>query len=518
MAERRLTFSVKDDEEVVHQGEVVIVRAWRPDIELTPHVAFTIVLAQEPLTADNPPRTPNVVVCGPASALRLPASVAEATVAYETGAEPAAAPIRLSPRAMASYAEGALLAAQPLSTSTHEVFAEGAQPPRLHLLARDLLAAARHVEACWQAIDRTLSLPNPSRGAAFPEQLRPRLGDILARVSSGEHRALAAEPIARMEQIVAGASPEAVGASPAQLAEDVAFIRCLSERPAETAGLATMRAYLAGAKPCRRLLVDHATTQEQLSFVALLSEPRQLGRMRATFEFYRGEYVATYTQRHQAYWRAFAPMRSALDEASPTVQALTRLNTLSSLGGPLGRAALAAYRRLTRGQRTCPAPELASTLLQQPVCPDCKITLEDSPPIEHVDEVLRRLHAALARQHARLAGEAVHRILARGGGRIEQFLQIVQASDLAGLAQVLDEELLAFLRELLSEPVSPSSEALDLFLELARAHPTVTEEQVEAVIQTLRRLLTEKLASQQAADPSQRAALRLASAPPPSPP
>ena len=81
----------------------------------------------------------------------------------------------------------------------------------------------------------------------------------------------------------------------------------------------------------------------------------------------------------------------------------------------------------------------------------------------------------------------------------------------------LDDELLAFLGELLAQPVSPTPEALDLFEHLARAYPIVSEEQVEAVIETLRQLLTEQLASQRASDPSRPAAFHLASVPPSAP-
>ena len=105
--------------------------------------------------------------------------------------------------------------------------------------------------------------------------------------------------------------------------------------------------------------------------------------------------------------------------------------------------------------------------------------------------------------------------MARGGRRLEQFLQIVQASDLTGLAHVLDGDLLEFLRELLSEPVAPTAEALDLFEELARSHPVVSEDQIDAVSQTLRTLLTEQLAAQQEHDPTASATFRLASIPPP---
>ena len=115
MPDRRLPFTVKDDQEVPREGEVVIVRDWHPDIELSPAAAFTIVLAQRPLAADSPPPvTPNVVVCAPASSIRLPAAVAEAAVTYEAGGAPAARPLRLSRQAMAAYAGGTLLAVHPL--------------------------------------------------------------------------------------------------------------------------------------------------------------------------------------------------------------------------------------------------------------------------------------------------------------------------------------------------------------------------------------------------------------------
>ncbi|MCH7719339.1 MAG: hypothetical protein IIB21_07695, partial [Chloroflexi bacterium] len=73
MPDRRLPFTVKDDQEVPREGEIVIVRDWNPDIELNPAAAFTIVLAQRPLAADSPPPgTANVAVCAPASSIRLP--------------------------------------------------------------------------------------------------------------------------------------------------------------------------------------------------------------------------------------------------------------------------------------------------------------------------------------------------------------------------------------------------------------------------------------------------------------
>ncbi len=518
MADRRLPFTVQDAEGVPRQGEVLIVRTWRPDLEPSPGAAFTIVLAQQPLTPNSPPPgASNVIVCAPASPVRLPAAVAEAAVAYGAPDAPAAPPLRLSRGTLDAFAGGTLLAAYPLSVTMQEAF--GGPEARLDSLAQELLAAARRTEQYWHALDTILSWPRPRARLSQPERLRARLRDALDRAAPIPRGAPGGDAIVRLRELAAGAAPEGLAPSPAALAEDVAFIRCLRDRQQAAEQLAAMRAYLDGAQSghqMRALLVDHAATREQLSFVTLLSEPHRLDGMRAAFETFRSDFARAYVDHHERYWRAFARLRTALDETALTAQALARLNTLRALGQPVGQAALDAYERLTRRRSACSAQDLASTLRDRSICPDCNITMEDGIPTEEVEDVLRRLQAALARQQARLASEAVRRILARGDERLEQFLQIVQASDLTGLAQVLDDDLLVFLQELLSQPVAPTPEALDLFEELARAYPTVSEEQVDAVIDTLRRLLTEQLASQRAADPSRAAAFRLAAEPPPS--
>ncbi len=510
MADRRLPFTLKDDD-ISHQGEVLIVRAWRPEIELSTSAAFTIVLAQRPPASHGPqPHAPNVVLCAPARAVRLPAAIAEPAAGYDAGGT-AAPPVRLSPQALASYAAGALLATQPLSITAQEVF--GQDRPRFDLLARQLLAAGQRNEAYWRTLDEVLSWPRPPGRVVRAERLRSRLAAALGRLPSPVLVPSAEQPIMRLRQIAMNAQPEQVVASPGELGEDVAFIRCLAERPEDARQLAGMRAYLDGARTSprlRALLVDHAVAREQLSFTVLLSQPDDLARMRGAFELFQAAYAPAYTEHHRRYWRAFSRLRHGLEEAAPTRQALAGLNTLRALGRPVGLAALAAHARLTQGPRTCQAKGVSASLRERPTCSHCPLTMADAAPTEEVEEVLRRLHGALARQQARLAGQTVRRILARGGERVAQFLQIVQAADLAGLSQVLDEELLAFLRDLLSQPFAPTQDALDLFNELARVHPTVSEAQVDAVIETLRELLTDKLASQQAGDPSQPAALRLA--------
>ena len=489
-------------------------RDYTPDLDLNSDAAFTIVIAQQPLDANSAlPSAANVAVCAPAAPVRLPSAIGESKAAYGADEAPA---FRLPRAAVRSYAAGSLLAAQPLSVTPADIFAECDGRPRLDDLISDLVAASQRAERYWSALSEALSQPHPPAQEPRRDQLLNRLRALLDDAPQTSPHGQ--ETFIRLQQIVDGAAPVRTAASPAALADDVAFIRCLAERPQEAADLASMRAYMDAVhfdQDGGDLASDYPYTREQLSFVAILERPHELDSMRATFEAFRSRYASAYEAHHTAYRQAVARLNVALEDAAATAQALARLNGLRALGRPLAEAALAAYTRMRQAHRECPEQELAATLKTQAACPQCNLSISERAPLAEAEDTLRQLDSALSRQQTRLASEAVRRILARGGRRLEQFLQIVQASDLTGLAHVLDGDLLEFLRELLSEPVAPTAEALDLFEELARSHPVVSEDQIDAVSQTLRTLLTEQLAAQQEHDPTASATFRLASIPPP---
>ena len=508
MAERRLPFTVRDDDGVGRRGEIVIVRAWRPDLDLNPDAAFTIVLAQQPLdgAATLPP---DVAVCAPASAVRLPALAAEPAATYDG----ASATLRLPAAALAAYRAGAVLAAGPLRVTPAQVFGEDGGRARLDALARELLSLARRGDRSWQDLAAVLFWPDHPPTLRRHDKVRARLEEVLQQAARTTASGPASEALDRLSRV----QRDGARAAGPRAAVDAALARCLIEHSEAAEGLITMRAYLDGidAAPEGPLTIDLAFTHEQLSFVTLLQQPHQLDGLRATFELFRTRYASAYARRHDAYWRDSARLLDELDAARPAVVALARLNALRALGGPVGEAALVAYAQLAGGRRGCDVDELPGRLRDRPRCPDCDLALDAVLPKDDSNRALRGIQAALHRQQSRLASEAVRRILARGGERIEQFLQIVQASDLAGLAQVLDDDLVCFLQELLAEPVAPTADALDLLEQIARAYPVVSDEQIDEVVRALRGLLQEHLAAQRDGDPARAATVRLASEPSP---
>jgi hypothetical protein len=123
---------------------------------------------------------------------------------------------------------------------------------------------------------------------------------------------------------------------------------------------------------------------------------------------------------------------------------------------------------------------------------------------------VRRLQRALRQQQNRLSSQAIRQILSQQEGeRIERFLKVVQASDLRGLAEVLDDDLVEFLRTLLTPPPGAPVSLLERF---RQAYPVVSEESLAAAVEEFRQLLEEALASEKRAGRRARVSLDAAEA------
>lgn len=475
---RRLSLTIADAQGNERTGEVLLADDWHPTLDTTPDdTAFRIVLlARQPRDATPEVTSPAVAVCLPGESRRGRGPIREAGAAYVTG-ERQQHGETFDITDTWRYARGSILTATTSAPRVDEVFPPTASEPRLEVLASTLLEAAEAAARAevagaplLRALASALSAPQP-----LPAQARDTaqaLNDLRSLVETAE-QALAARPaqeegrqaadeaVDRLRRLAAAARPEdisfaaqALYGHPMALAEDVYLARCLSREVDTALELAAMRRYLASAAvpdAMAELETDRRMSLEAASFATLFHAPHRLDDMRATFDVFRKRYRATYAAHHGRYWRSADSSRRALREAAVTAQALERLNTLAELGRPVGEESLSRYRALLSQTEGCAVDEgLEGLLAHRTACPSCRITLIDEPPEADIREALQGISAALARQQSRLSSEAVRQILAASKGeRLERFLQVVQASDLTGLANVLDDELLAFIRELL---------------------------------------------------------------------
>lgn len=525
MEERRFSLAVAGAQGQPETGRIVIASSWRPEMSRgEPDSAFTIVLLSEPpAAAVPPPSSPTVAVCVPARRVR---AVREVRAAYRAGREADAKALRLPRAAMAAYAGGHILAAGTIEVLPRDIFGADPARARLYLLAEALLKCrlkeeeGEELDSYWRALRSGLVAPLSWETAAEGSQSLARLRALVRRAERAAPSPMAApvtEALERLRDVAAGPTHFAARyTSPPDLAEDVLLCRCLERGIEGVQELAELRAYVIDAMPPpgpSELAADRIMTLEQLSFATLLAEPDRLAGMHSIFEVFREAYRKAYLAHHRRCGESAARLHALLEEVEPVAQALARLNTLSALGTPVGRTALSAYRRLLAKTKVCSSgKELASQLLQRPLCSGCGLTLADSPPEEIAQEAVRGLMRALARQQARLASEAVRQILARRGGeRIERFIQVVQASDLTGLVNVLDDALLDFLSELLA----PAAVSTDVLEELSRLFPSVEEKNLDTAVEEFRRLLEAALEAQRREAP--RAAPRVLLRPPEAP-
>lgn len=502
-----------------HRGSVLVMARWPGSESLTAppeqEEFRIIILRQPPPEPVRPPR--GVAVCIPAQPLKRPTAVREPPATYRVQGRRQSLP-RITTADLRLLAQGEVVAATQLTVKPEEVFREG--KAQLDLLARDLLTS-QGLADYLEPLNAVLSAPAPRPPGTYQETVQ-RLASLLQAVAAsaqGEGEAAppeAGEAVRRLSQVVEAAEPAALLTTLRRLypqvralLEDVYLLRALNERPREARELLTMRRFLAEAfvpPGDSDLALDRTLVQEQLQWAALVAEPQRMATARAALDHFRQRYRDRYGAHHRAYWTEMARLHSRLLEASRQVAALSRLNSLSELGPPVGQGATVAYHQLLKETSGCPLiVGVEEELQESALCPACRLGMDQEPPLGQVNEVLGRIQRAIERQLARLSSTAIQQVLRRSGdARIEQFLKVVQAAQLAPMADLLDDELVGYLRRFLVE--ARISTVLEPILSRVAQGACPPEAEAQRAMQEVSRVLERALRAVQQA------------LPPPSPP
>ncbi|MFQ5827285.1 MAG: hypothetical protein ACE5IA_08010, partial [Dehalococcoidia bacterium] len=200
-----------------------------------------------------------------------------------------------------------------------------------------------------------------------------------------------------------------------------------------------------------QMAVDRLSILEQMDPGALLSAPHLWSGLKDRFDWFKGRFRTLYSSYHRRYHEEVASLASQLDRVELQVRALGYLNSIAVLGAPVAQELVDEYERLRKIMGPCPLWENEVLLEGEAVCSQCGLRLTSPFPRREVEDFLRRLERALGQQQRRLSRKAVRQILAQSHQpRIEQFIKLVQTSDLSSLANILDDELVSFLRQLLA--------------------------------------------------------------------
>jgi hypothetical protein len=523
-AEQRYRVAVVDAQGCEHCGQAIVSQDWHPQLGQLADEDFCIVILSDRPSGLLGPIAAGVVVCAPCEAVHGGLRLRETATAYKVRERERQAPesgetLTLSASAMTALASGQLLANPPLEITPADIFSPHETAPRFGLLAQVLLSQ-RAAQPYLHSLAVALAAPAdaaPDAGlaellAALCQALAearekaPRLPDLLADMPriAGALESLASLSEATTTATFAEAASR-LCSSPSDLAEDIYLCRALTENPNEARKAARMRRFLIEAvvpESEPELAIDHTLVLEELSFVTLVAEPHRWAAMRAAFERFRHRYQSAYLKHHHRYWEASLTLHAQLMDLVSHVQALRRLNTLRELGPPLGEEALAEYEQLPQSIGAC---LLSASVEHEPgeaaCCAACGISMNDEPPWEDVQRMRRRLERAINQQLQRLSSKAVSQILAVSDeARVEQFIQLVQASQARSLADVLDDELLGFLRRLLVE-AHVKSLLSPVFAKLQEPIPDLSEEAVEDIAEKVARVIHDAFITSQQALP-----------------
>ena len=420
-----------------------------------------LILAEPPEDPLVPPE--GVVICAPARPL-----AGKVSPRPPTSKRARLSALPLTSLDLEALRQGHLFTRAPLQVTAEELFAGGRA--RLAILARDLLLS-QALSECLNAIAIALAAPGPARPVEI-ERLQELRG--LLEVSGGGHfpreAAEAEAAIANVTELTSTAGPEELLACAERLypnkqalMEDIYLLRSLQQSPEEAAELLALRRFLSGAPvpaEWEELAADRALLTGELTFAALAAEPQRFPFARAALERFRCRYIKAYREQHTRYWGEMANLHAALSEERAHAEALRRLNTLTDLGPPMGSGAIAMFEELLAETSGCPSSAGAEdAAAAEGGCPACRLSLDQAPPTGRVEQVIARIERASDKQVARLTSHAA-RLIVRGrcDGRLPQLLPLLQGK-CAGLLDILDGEVLAYLRTVLSTETGPLPEA-----------------------------------------------------------
>jgi hypothetical protein len=165
---------------------------------------------------------------------------------------------------------------------------------------------------------------------------------------------------------------------------------------------------------------------------------------------FKSHYALAYRSHHQDVHRSLPAYLRDLEAARRKMDAHSLLNALPELGEPTGDGLFDNLGRVDPGPPLCRADPADLDLDAAPGCPSCRLSLEWSIPRQQLERVASEIEGVLEDKNRRLSNLLVERVLeGNNDQRLGDFMTIVQASDLSALSNTLNEDLLAFIRQLL---------------------------------------------------------------------
>ena len=163
-----------------------------------------------------------------------------------------------------------------------------------------------------------------------------------------------------------------------------------------------------------------------------------------------------YRKAHRAHYEAVADLAGKLETLRPKARALTRMNGILELGPPLAATAAVAadLKALDDALWVCPDAAEAAVAGKDALCPRCQWHPGTKLPAEALSRLTALVSQGLADRFQRFKDAAIAAILKKAAAEkkkpgLDDLLDIIQLADADRLAGVLNDDLVAFLRQIL---------------------------------------------------------------------
>ena len=250
-------------------------------------------------------------------------------------------------------------------------------------------------------------------------------------------------------------SIRAVYSSLHDLRDDLETLRQLAALSNDSAEISTARTYITDAEvpsaDFPNLAVDRETLLTGLSPSRLTrSRGRGWSAIARDAAAFKVRYAQAYREHHRQFHDALPGFQASLMTAKKKSAALGLLNTIIELGTPEGTLLDAELAALAVRPAPCSRQASGLDLSNKPHCPECQITLTQTVPVAELARLAPQVEMALGAKTQELSRRLVEKALAgQADERWQEFLRIVQASELSSLANTLDNDLAAFIRQVL---------------------------------------------------------------------
>ena len=200
----------------------------------------------------------------------------------------------------------------------------------------------------------------------------------------------------------------------------------------------------------QKLSLERDAVAARLDLAGLLANPSLWSSVEASFQRLEAGYSDAYLSHHARYRQQALELSHRLEELRPQIEALARFNAMPELGEPLGTDVPQMLEDVAASLKVCGDGYDRPSLEEVPYCEGCGLRLDEDIPRRDVELLVEATSRAMREYNRRLGSHGVRQVLAHPTReQLDKFIGLLEVADPSALANVLDDDVVEFLRQFL---------------------------------------------------------------------